>query len=48
MQGGLTGSSVIELPEHWSGLVDEANITVQLTAIGKSQDLWVEEVSLPR
>ena len=46
VRGRLTGSSVIELPEHWSGLVDEASITVQLTAIGKSQDLWVEEVSL--
>lgn len=46
VRGRLTGSSVIELPEHWSGLVDEDSITVQLTAIGKSQDLWVEEVSL--
>ena len=46
VRGRLTGSSVIELPEHWSGLVDDDSITVQLTAIGKSQDLWVEEVSL--
>jgi hypothetical protein len=46
VRGRLTGSSVIELPEHWAGLVDEDSITVQLTAIGKSQDLWVEEVSL--
>ena len=46
VRGRLFGSSVIELPEHWAGLVDEDSITVQLTAIGKSQDLWVEEVSL--
>ena len=46
VRGRLTGSSVIELPEYWAGLVDEDSITVQLTAIGKSQDLWVEEVSL--
>ena len=46
VRGRLTGSSVIELPEHWSGLVDEDSITVQLTAIGKSQDLWVEDVSI--
>jgi len=48
VRGRLTGSSVIELPEHWAGLVHEDSITVQLTAIGKSQDLWVEDVSIER
>lgn len=46
VRGRLTGSSVIELPEHWAELVHEDSITVQLTPIGKAQDLWVEEVSL--
>jgi len=31
------------LPDYWIGLVDEDSITVQLTAIGKKQDLWVED-----
>jgi hypothetical protein len=30
---GKTMSNVIELPEYWTGLVDESSITVHLTPI---------------
>jgi len=43
-RGKLDNSDIIELPDHWEGLVDKDTITVQLTAIGGHQDLWVEEV----
>jgi len=42
-RGRLTGS-VIELPEHWLGLVDASTITVDLTPIGKHQKLYVEKI----
>ena len=42
-RGRLTGS-VIELPEHWLGLVDASTITVNLTPIGKHQKLYVEKI----
>ena len=32
------------LPEYWEGLVHEHTITVQLTAIGKSLDLYVKDI----
>lgn len=38
---GKTQTSVIELPEYWTKLVDPETITVSLTAIGKSQNLLV-------
>jgi len=44
LRGRLKDSNVIELPEYWTGLVDENTITVNLTAIGKSQKLWVENI----
>ena len=34
----------IELPDYWLGLVDEDTITVQLTAKGRSQNLYVKSV----
>ena len=36
-------SSVIELPDYWTALVDEDSITVQLTAIGDHRT-WVEKI----
>jgi len=42
-RGRLTGS-VIELPEHWLGLVDASTITVDLTPIGKHQKLYIEKI----
>ena len=44
VRGRLKGNNVIELPEYWIKLVDESTITVQLTAIGKSQKLYVEDI----
>jgi hypothetical protein len=41
---GKSTSNIIELPEEWTGLVDEETITVQLTSIGKHQSLYVEEI----
>lgn len=41
---GKTTTSVIELPEYWTKLVDPNSITVCLTAIGSPQDLIVAGV----
>ena len=41
---GRTKTNVIELPDHWTGLVDENSITVSLTAIGRKQELYVKEI----
>ena len=43
VRGRLKDGNVIELPEVWKGLVHEDSITVNLTPIGKSQDIWVED-----
>jgi len=41
---GKTTEQVIDLPDYWVGLVDESTITVQLTAIGHPQHLWVKKI----
>jgi hypothetical protein len=41
---GKVNDTVIELPEYWTKLVDPDTITVQLTAIGKGQTLYVEDI----
>jgi hypothetical protein len=41
---GKINGTVIELPEYWTRLVDPDSITVQLTAIGKGQKLYVEDI----
>jgi len=41
---GKINSNVIELPEEWTGLVDEESITVQLTSIGSHQNLYVVDI----
>lgn len=43
-RGRLTNNNVINLPDYWTGLVDPESITVSLTQIGCSQDLFVEEI----
>jgi hypothetical protein len=45
VRGRLQGTTRIELPDYWHALVHEDSITVNLTAVGKAQDLWVEEVT---
>ena len=41
---GKSNNNTIELPEYWTKLVDKDSITVQLTAIGKPQQLYVERI----
>ena len=41
---GTSSESVIELPDYWTGLVDETSITVQLTAVGRVRKLYVKKV----
>ena len=44
VRGRLTGVNSFELPDHWTGLVDDTTITVQLTAIGERQSLRVGSI----
>jgi hypothetical protein len=44
-RGRLTGDNVIEMPEYWSSLVHIDSVTVQLTAIGMAQNLYVKTIS---
>ena len=44
VRGRLSDSNVIELPDYWTGLVDESTITVNLTPIGSHQQLYVEDI----
>ncbi len=48
VRGRLTGGSVIDLPDYWTGLVDASSITVNLTPIGRSRDLYVTGVTAER
>ena len=41
---GKGKTSIIELPEYWTELVDEDSITVQLTPIGVHQHIYVESI----
>jgi hypothetical protein len=41
---GMAEGNVIELPEYWTKLVDPDSVTVQLTPIGKHQNLYVEKI----
>lgn len=43
VRGKIEGN-VIELPDYWTGLVHEETITVQLTAIGRSQNPYVSDI----
>jgi len=44
VRGRLKDTNVIELPDYWTGLVHEDTITVNLTAVGGKQDIWVEDI----
>ncbi len=44
VRGRLSDSNVIELPDYWTGLVDESTITVNLTPVGSHQQLYVENI----
>ena len=45
VRGRLKDSNIIELPDYWTGLVDEDTITVNLTPIGRHQKLYVEDIT---
>jgi hypothetical protein len=42
---GRANTNTIELPDYWMQLVDENSITVNLTPIGKKQELYVKSIS---
>ena len=43
-RGKLKNENVIQLPDYWIGLVDVETIGVNLTPIGKWQELYVEKI----
>ncbi len=44
VRGELNNSNIIEVPEHWLGLVHEDSYTVHLTPIGNYAQLYVEKI----
>lgn len=44
VRGTLVNENVINLPDHWRGLVDQETIGVSLTPIGVYQELFVEKI----
>ena len=42
---GRSTSATIEMPDYWAGLVHLDSMTVELTAIGPNQDLYVEDIA---
>ena len=44
VRGRLTNNNTIELPDYWTKLADPATITVQLTPIGRHQDLYIDSI----
>ena len=44
VRGELKGSNIIEVPDHWIGLVHEDSYTVHLTPIGRYSQLYVEKI----
>ena len=45
VRGKVSAEGLIELPDYWTGLVDEDTITVQLTPIGLPTQHYVTSVS---
>jgi hypothetical protein len=45
VRGKLKNLKQIDLPLYWHALVHEESVTVNLTSIGKKQDLWVEQIT---
>lgn len=44
VRGKLRGEDIIHLPEYWIGLVDAETIGVNLTPVGRWQELYVEKI----
>jgi hypothetical protein len=45
VRGKLKNTNYIPLPDYWHALVHEDSITVNITAIGRNQEIWVNEVT---
>lgn len=43
-RGKLRGESIIKLPDYWTGLVDVETIGVNLTPVGRWQELYVDKI----
>ena len=43
-RGELLDSNIIELPDYWTKLIDEKSITINITPIGKFQDIFIEKI----
>ena len=44
VRGKVQNDNKIELPDYWTNLVDEQTITVDLTPIGRHQELYIEKI----
>lgn len=44
VRGKLVDENVINLPDYWTGLVDDSTITVNLTPMGKQCNLFVDKI----
>jgi hypothetical protein len=44
-RGKLNGDTMIQFPEYWKNLVHLDSITINLTAVGFSQNLYVEKIT---
>jgi hypothetical protein len=44
VRGRLSNVDIIDLPDYWTGLVDENTITATLTPVGQYQELWVQSI----
>jgi hypothetical protein len=44
VRGKLSGINTIILPDEWEWLIDHDSITVQLTSIGRHQELFIQEI----
>ena len=44
VRGKLERDNVIELPDYWTGLVDDDTVSVQLTPNKSFQQLYVEKI----
>ena len=43
-RGRLINSNIINLPDYWTGLIDETSITVHLTSYVLHQELYVKKI----
>ena len=47
-RGKLDGENVINLPEYWKGLINHDTISVNLTAFGRRDNLYVKDIQEDR